>query len=68
MLARGVVPVLIGGDDSLPIPMLQALADVGRRVTILQIDAHIDFVDVRHGVREGHGNPMRRAAEPVDSP
>jgi agmatinase len=23
----------------------------------------LDFVDVRHGVREGHGNPMRRAAE-----
>ena len=30
---------------------------------ILQIDAHLDFVDVRHGVRNGHGNPMRRAAE-----
>ena len=29
----------------------------------MQIDAHLDFVDVRHGVREGHGNPMRRAAE-----
>ena len=30
---------------------------------ILQIDAHLDFVDERHGVRYGHGNPMRRAAE-----
>ena len=29
----------------------------------VQIDAHLDFVDVRHGVRHGHGNPMRRAAE-----
>ena len=29
----------------------------------LQIDAHLDFVDVRHGVRYGHGNCMRRAAE-----
>ena len=29
----------------------------------MQIDAHLDFVDVRHGVREGHGNPMRRASE-----
>jgi len=26
-------------------------------------DAHLDFVDERHGVRNGHGNPMRRAAE-----
>ena len=30
---------------------------------ILQIDAHLDFVDIRHGVKYGHGNPMRRAAE-----
>ena len=30
---------------------------------VLQIDAHLDFVDERHGVRVGHGNPMRRAAE-----
>ena len=32
-------------------------------IHILQIDAHLDFVDERHGVRYGHGNPMRRAAE-----
>ena len=30
---------------------------------MVQIDAHLDFVDERHGVRYGHGNPMRRAAE-----
>ncbi|MEK1869075.1 MAG: arginase family protein, partial [Ensifer adhaerens] len=32
-------------------------------IHIVQIDAHLDFVDERHGVRYGHGNPMRRAAE-----
>ena len=32
-------------------------------VHLVQIDAHLDFVDERHGVRYGHGNPMRRAAE-----
>jgi agmatinase len=32
-------------------------------IHIVQIDAHLDFVDERHGVRHGHGNPMRRAAE-----
>jgi agmatinase len=30
---------------------------------LVQIDAHLDFVDERHGVRNGHGNPMRRAIE-----
>ena len=32
-------------------------------VHVVQFDAHLDFVDERHGVRFGHGNPMRRAAE-----
>ena len=32
---------------------------------IIQIDAHLDFVDERHGVRYGHGNPMRRASGAV---
>ena len=29
----------------------------------MQIDAHLDFVDERHGVKCGHGNPKCRAAE-----
>jgi len=29
----------------------------------LHVDAHLDFVDQRHGVRYGHGNPLRRASE-----
>jgi len=32
-------------------------------VHVIQIDAHLDFVDSRHGVTAGHGNPMRRAIE-----
>ena len=32
-------------------------------IHVVQIDAHLDFVDERHGVRFGHGSPMRRAAE-----
>ncbi len=32
-------------------------------IHIIQIDAHLDFVDERHGVRFGHGNPIRRASE-----
>jgi len=30
---------------------------------VVQIDAHLDFVDERHGVRFGHGNSMRRCLE-----
>lgn len=62
ILAAGALPVVIGGDHSINIPCIEAFADQGD-IHILQIDAHLDFVDVRHGVTRGHGNPMRRAAE-----
>lgn len=62
MLDAGALPVVIGGDHSINIPCIRAF-DTGEDIHILQIDAHLDFVDVRHGVRYGHGNPMRRAAE-----
>jgi agmatinase len=62
MLAAGALPVVIGGDHSVNIPIIEAFEGQGD-IHILQIDAHLDFVDVRHGVRFGHGSPMRRAAE-----
>ncbi|NEY88810.1 arginase family protein [Tabrizicola oligotrophica] len=62
VLAAGAVPVLIGGDDSLPIPMLEALAGHGP-LTILQIDAHIDWRDEVAGERWGLSSTMRRASE-----
>ena len=61
-LSAGALPVVIGGDHSINIPCINAFDDQGD-IHILQIDAHLDFVDERHGVRFGHGNPMRRAAE-----
>lgn len=62
ILQAGALPVVIGGDHSVNIPCLQAFDGRGP-IHILQIDAHLDFVDERHGVRVGHGSPMRRAAE-----
>lgn len=62
ILSRGALPVVLGGDHSINIPCVRAFAGQGP-IHIVQIDAHLDFVDERHGVRHGHGNPMRRAAE-----
>ena len=62
MVGNGVVPVLIGGDDSVPIPMFDAFAGKGD-YTILQIDAHIDWRDEVHGERYGLSSNMRRASE-----
>jgi len=66
ILAAGALPVVLGGDHSINIPCINAFdEDCAKNgpIHIVQIDAHLDFVDVRHGVRYGHGNPMRRAAE-----
>ena len=62
ILRAGALPVVIGGDHSINIPCIEAFADQGP-IHILQIDAHLDFVDERHGVKVGHGSPLRRAAE-----
>jgi len=62
ILAAGAIPVVMGGDHSVNIPCINAFDDQ-EPIHVVQIDAHLDFVDERHGVRNGHGNPMRRAAE-----
>jgi len=62
LLDAGAVPILIGGDDSVPIPALRAYAGRGP-LTVVQIDAHLDFRDEVAGVRDGYSSPMRRAAE-----
>lgn len=61
-LSAGALPVVLGGDHSVNIPCIEAFEDQAP-VHVVQIDAHLDFVDERHGVTRGHGNPMRRAIE-----
>ena len=62
ILNAGALPVIIGGDHSINIPIINAYKDQ-KPFHLIQIDAHLDFVDERHGVKFGHGNPMKRASE-----
>lgn len=62
ILESGALPVIVGGDHSVNAPCIRAFEGRGP-IHIIQIDAHLDFVDERHGVRFGHGNPLRRASE-----
>jgi agmatinase len=62
IIDRGAVPVVIGGDDSVPIPLFQSFVGRGP-VTLLQIDAHIDWRDEVMGERLGLSSTMRRASE-----
>src|SRR5262249_3818215 len=62
LLDGGAVPLVIGGDDSIPIPLFRAFEGRGR-FTVLQIDAHIDWRDEVEGIKLGLSSTMRRASE-----
>ena len=62
ILAAGALPVVLGGDHSINIPCINAFSEQ-EPIHVVQFDAHLDFVDERHGVRFGHGSPLRRASE-----
>ena len=62
ILDRGTVPILFGGDDSVPIPFFSAYAAAGP-ITIVQVDAHIDWRHEVHGITHGYSSTMRRASE-----
>ena len=62
LLGQGARPLVIGGDDSIPIPVLQAYEDQPP-LTLIQIDAHIDWRDEVQGERFGLSSTMRRASE-----
>jgi agmatinase len=62
ILAAGAFPLVLGGDDSVPIPVLAGFDGHGP-VTIVQVDAHVDWADEIRGENMGYGSPMRRAAE-----
>ena len=64
MLDAGTTPFVLGGDDSVPIPVLESYCGVaGGPISILQIDAHIDWRDEVGGETQGLSSNMRRASE-----
>ena len=64
MLDAGARPFVLGGDDSVPIPVLESYGGFdGGPISILQIDAHIDWRDEVGGEMQGLSSNMRRASE-----
>ena len=58
----GIRPISVGGDHTVPLPILRALAKDGP-VGLLQIDAHADILDELCGDRVNHATVMRRGHE-----
>ncbi|WP_261665018.1 arginase family protein [Deinococcus sp. Marseille-Q6407] len=55
------LPVFLGGDHSVSYPLLQAFSDVPD-LHVVQLDAHLDFTDVRN-TKWSNSSPFRRACE-----
>lgn len=62
ILRAGAVPVGLGGDHSVTFPMIQAFEGAGD-LSVVQIDAHLDFTDEIHGFTRSNSSPIRRASE-----
>ena len=62
VLSSGAMPIILGGDHAIPIPVFRALENHGP-ITLIQVDAHIDWRDVFHGVSYGLSSVIRRASE-----
>jgi agmatinase len=60
--AAGAMPIVLGGDHGVPIPVLRALDGDGP-ITLIQIDQHLDWRQEVNGVSTGYSSPIRRASE-----
>lgn len=63
LIARGVTPLLLGGDHSVTYPVVRALAAAHGKLSILHFDAHPDLYDVFEGNRFSHACPFARIME-----
>ncbi|UWQ34335.1 agmatinase [Leisingera sp. M527] len=63
ILSGAVIPVAMGGDHSITLPILRAIAKKYGPVALVHVDAHADVNDEMFGERETHGTVFRRAFE-----
>ena len=63
ILEAGAVPMIAGGDHSITLPILRAVAATHGPVSLIQFDAHIDTWGDYFGGRYYHGSPFRCAIE-----
>ena len=63
LLLHDVIPLTMGGDHTLTLPILRAMAKKYGPVALLHIDAHADVNEHMFGEEIAHGTPFRRAVE-----
>lgn len=63
VLENAVTPISIGGDHTITLPILRAIARKHGPVALIHVDAHADVNDTMFGEPVAHGTIFRRAIE-----
>lgn len=63
LIGEGRPVMVLGGDHTIALPVLRALAEVHGPVALVHFDAHLDTWDTYFGEPCTHGTPFRRASE-----
>jgi agmatinase len=63
ILEANTIPICVGGDHSILLPILRAMHAKHGPVALIQFDAHSDTWDQYWGMKYSHGTPVRRAIE-----
>ncbi|MCJ7557538.1 MAG: agmatinase, partial [Gammaproteobacteria bacterium] len=63
ILSHGAIPLTLGGDHTVVLPILRAMAKKHGPVGVVHVDAHTDVNDHMFGEQISHGTPFRRAVE-----
>ncbi|MYM21595.1 agmatinase [Duganella sp. FT135W] len=63
ILEHDCVPISLGGDHTITLPILRAIARKHGPVALVHVDAHADVNDTMFGEKIAHGTPFRRAVE-----
>ena len=63
LLQHPVVPMTLGGDHTLSLPVLRSIAKKHGPVALVHVDAHADINAQMFGEEIAHGTPFRRAYE-----
>jgi len=63
IFAAGSTLITLGGDHGVPIPVMRALEVFDTPITLVHVDAHLDWRHEVNGETEGYSSPIRRAAE-----
>lgn len=63
ILRGGGLPIVLGGDHGITNPVLRGYEELGKEITLVHVDAHLDWRDEVNGVRDGLSSPIRRASE-----